>query len=288
MDTHFGNLVAFAHLVRTGSVSEASEHLGVSQSAVSQRLHKLESAVGSKLYVRERGGVTLTPTGRDLLELADRQAELAQLIGEKIDGYANADEGALTVIANAPLPALKMIGAFARARPRVKINFTLYDWTTSVELLRERRVDIAVMTALQPSPQWTSQKIGTTRYGAYLPEGHRLSHMSSLSLRDLATDTLLLPEPGSLTERVVSRALADADVRPTRIMRLTTFPLVKEAIQQRVGVGLFLENATSGGDHLTWRPVDELDQSFDVSIAVPRGKEVLRLVRAFTDLATSL
>ncbi|MDJ1008870.1 MAG: LysR family transcriptional regulator [Paracoccaceae bacterium] len=281
MDAHVGNLVAFAHVVREGSISEAAIRLGVSQSAVSQRLQKLETAVGSKLYVRDRDGVTLTATGQDLYALADRQAELNQLIGEKISGYSDADEGQLNIIANAPLPALRLIGAFARRRPRVKLSFTLYDWTTSVELLRDRKVDVAVMTALSPSPQWTSIRIGETRYGAFFPTGHRLSGRDVVRLSDLADETLLLPEAGSLTERVVGQALAEAGIAPRRVIRLTTFPLMKEAILHGVGVGLFLKDATGDAPGMVWRPVAELGETFDVSLAVPRGKESLRLVKAF-------
>ncbi|MEL7026650.1 MAG: LysR family transcriptional regulator [Pseudomonadota bacterium] len=283
METQVGNLVAFAYLVRTGSVSDAAGQLGVSQSAVSQRLQKLEGSVGSKLFVRERGGIVLTAVGRDLIEIANQQAELLQIVNEKIGGYASADEGALTLIANAPLPALGLIGRFSRARPKVKINFTLYDWTTSVELLRDRKVDIAVMTDLTSSAQWTAKTIGTTRYGVYLKAGHRLSGKASVSLADLADETLLLPEPGSLTERIVRRALADAAVTPVRIMQLTTFPLVIEAIKQNVGVGIFLQNASSPADDIVWRPVDELCHEYDVSLAIPRGKEELGLVRAFKE-----
>lgn len=285
MDAHVGNLVAFAYLVSTGSVSDAAVQLGVSQSAVSQRLQKLETTVGSKLFVRERGGVVLTAVGRDLLEIANQQAELLQLTNEKIGGYASTDAGALTLIANAPLPALELIGRFSRVRPKVKINFTLYDWTTSVELLRDRKVDVAVMTDLPSSAQWTVQKIGIARYGLYLKAGHRLSSKASVSVADLADETLLLPEPGSLTERIVRRALADAAVNPVQIMQLTTFPLVIEAIRQNVGVGIFLENASSPAGDIVWRPVKELGQEYDVSLAFPRGKEELRLVRAFKECA---
>lgn len=285
METQVGNLVAFAYLVRTGSVSDAAGQLGVSQSAVSQRLQKLETAVGSKLFVRERGGVVLTVVGKDLIEIANQQAELLQITNEKISGYASADAGALTLIANAPLPALELIGRFSRTRPKVKINFTLYDWTTSVELLRDRKVDVAIMTDLTSSTQWTAKTIGTTRYGVYLKAGHRLSGKTSVSLTDLADETLLLPEPGSLTERIVRRALADAAVTPVRIMQLTTFPLVIEAIKQNVGVGIFLENASSPASDIVWRPVNELGQEYDVSLAVPSGKEELRLVREFIERA---
>ena len=40
---------AFAHVVREGSISSAARKLGVSQSAVTQHVSKLESAVGARL-----------------------------------------------------------------------------------------------------------------------------------------------------------------------------------------------------------------------------------------------
>lgn len=285
MEAHVGNLVAFAYLVRTGSVSDAAAQLGVSQSAISQRLQKLETTVGSNLFVRERGGVVLTSIGKDLIEIADQQADLSQRINEKVRGYASVDAGALTLIANAPLPALELIGRFSRTRPNVKINLTLFDWTTGIEMLRERKVDVAIMTDLKSSSHWTARKIGKTRYGVYLPAGHRLAGRQTVSINDLADETLLLPEPGSLTERVVHRAFANANITPTRVMQLTTFPLVIEAIKQNVGVGIFLEKASSPADAIVWRPLIEIGEVYDMSLAVPRGKEELRLVRAFLESA---
>lgn len=281
MDAHLGNLLAFAHLVRAGSVSDAAAQLGVSQSAVTQRLQKLESAVGSKLYMRERGRMTLTPAGQDILHVAERQAELSLLINEMFQGYTTADEGALRIIADAPLPALDLIGAFARARPRVRLDFTLYDRATSIDLLRESKVDVALMTALEPSPQWSARTIATTRHVAYLRADHPLARQNTVSISDFASETFLLTEAGSLTERVVGRALADANVTPACIMQLATFPLVKEAILHGVGVAVFLDNASTDVEGLVRRPVEELDQTFTVSIATPNGRETQRLVRAF-------
>lgn len=285
MDSNIGNLVAFAHVVRVGSVSAAARGLGLTQSAVSQRIKKLEEAFGAKLLVRDREGFSLTPTGQDVFLIADKQADLQKLFDEKLSGYMNGEDGQLAIIGNAPLPALRLISAFLGIRPNVKIDFTVVDWTTSVELLQSRKIDVAVLTAPKSSSHWVSQKIGTTVYGAYLSSENPLAKAPALSLADLASEVLLLPETGSLTERVVGNALAAAGLTPRRMIRLTTFPLLKEAILQNIGVGLFLEGATADSELLVWRPVRELTEVFDICLTVPAGKEDLRLVREFLEIA---
>lgn len=285
VDSNVGNLVAFAHVVREGSVSAAARRLGLTQSAVSQRLKKLEETFGVKLHVRDRDGFSLTSTGQDVFLIADKQADLLQLFEEKLSGYKRGDNGQLVIIANAPLPALQLISAFLGGQPNIRIDFNVVDWTTSVEMLQARRVDVAVLTAPKPSPHWVSRRIATTVCGAYLPVEHPLAKESSLSLAQLAHETLLVPEPGSLTERVVGNALAAAGVIPRRIIRLTTFTLLTEAILQGIGVGLFLKGATGDSERLVWCPVHELNEQIDICLTVPTGKEHLRLVREFLDIA---
>ena len=60
---------ALAHAVREGSFSAAARRMGLSQSAISQHISKLEAEVGAQLLVRGRDGITLTATGQELFEL---------------------------------------------------------------------------------------------------------------------------------------------------------------------------------------------------------------------------
>ena len=56
-------LVIFEAAARLGSFSRAGFDLGLTQSAVSRQIGKLESFLGSKLFTRTSSGVLLTPTG---------------------------------------------------------------------------------------------------------------------------------------------------------------------------------------------------------------------------------
>lgn len=284
MKTNHHQFTAFAHVVREGSFSRAAERLGVSQSAVTQHVAKLEKSIGMKLLRREQHGVSLTRAGQTLYELADRQVTLDELILERIQGFASLARGYLSVIANAPRPALPVIASFQKAYPNVEIDFTLYDWTQAMALLRGRKVDIAIVTEPDRMGDCISQTIGNTCYVAYVPEHHRLAGKPSVSFADLAVETVLIPEEGSFTARIVERKLKQCGLQFPYRMRTTTFPVMKEAILHGVGVGIFLDDSGFPGDGLVAVPVDELPEIYATKLVVPKDKWDLRIVQRFIEL----
>ncbi len=60
-------LEPFEASARLGSFTRAAEELSVTQSAISQRVRKLETLLDTKLFDRGHRTITLTPEGRELL-----------------------------------------------------------------------------------------------------------------------------------------------------------------------------------------------------------------------------
>lgn len=283
MQANHYQITAFAHVAKEGNFSLAAEKLNVSQSAISQHIAKLEQALGSKLFIRDRDGFSLTSTGAEFYELADRFVTLGQLIDEKVSRFSQMEEGHISIIANAPLPALQHISEFNNDYPDVNIDFTLYDWTRATSLLRQRKADIAFITEPPVSDDWICHKVATVRYVLYVPIGHHLSDKKLVSLNDLWNDALLLPEKGSLTEREVSTALKKYNISIRRTIKTTTFPVMKEAILHGVGVGIFLDNSTTKESSLVSIPIKEMDKSYETFIVIPKDKHNLRLIQNFVN-----
>ena len=65
-------LLCFSTTARLGSLTRAGIELGISDSAVSQRIRSLEKHLGAKLYEARGGKVRLTDAGRRTEELASR------------------------------------------------------------------------------------------------------------------------------------------------------------------------------------------------------------------------
>ncbi|MDM4762325.1 LysR family transcriptional regulator [Galbitalea sp. SE-J8] len=144
------HLRTFLTVHRAGSLTEAAGLLGLSQPTVSAHIRSLEAALGYRLFVRGRTGVTTTAKG----------SELARELGPHIDALDDLTALAATavpspravhlggpadLIASAVLPHLAALGA-AVAAP-VWFRFGLAD--ELLEALRTRELDV-VVSAVPP------------------------------------------------------------------------------------------------------------------------------------------
>ncbi|UDL92681.1 LysR family transcriptional regulator [Mesorhizobium sp. PAMC28654] len=68
----------FIEIVSTGSFIRASERLNVAQTTVSARIRSLEQQLGRQLFVRHKGGASLTPAGEQFLRHAPMFVQLWQ------------------------------------------------------------------------------------------------------------------------------------------------------------------------------------------------------------------
>ncbi|MEM1427926.1 MAG: LysR family transcriptional regulator [Pseudomonadota bacterium] len=282
VNTH--QIKSLAYVVREGSISGAARQIGVSQSAVSQHIAKLEAAVGAQVLIRGRDGVALTQVGQELFRLADEYTALGQQIEERLRGHAALERGHLTVIANAPQPALSLLARYARRYPNISLEFTLFDWASAMQRLHERRVDIAIITEPTVQEDLYIQPVVTARYVLYARSDTAIAQRSSMSLAEVAEETVILPEKGSLTQRVVSRAFAERGLSPKRLVTMTTFPVMKEAILQGIGVGLFLEASSVAETRLTEVAIRELDRVYSTCVVIPKHKLGLRITKSFLEV----
>jgi LysR family transcriptional regulator, flagellar master operon regulator len=76
MDTELAR--TFVEIVSTGSFIRAAERLNVAQTTVSARIRTLEQQLGRPLFVRNKGGASLTPAGEQFLRYAPTFVQLWQ------------------------------------------------------------------------------------------------------------------------------------------------------------------------------------------------------------------
>ncbi|WP_254683649.1 LysR family transcriptional regulator substrate-binding protein [Phaeobacter inhibens] len=108
-----------------------------------------------------------------------------------------------------------------------------------------------------------------------------------LSFKDLQAETVILPETGSLTERVVREAQLKSGVRLQRTITMSTFPLMCEAVLQGAGIAIFLSESGLISRGLAEVPIAELTQQHETAVVAPKDRAKLRLVKAFIGIASS-
>ena len=82
----------FLEIVRHGSLAAAAQKLHVTQTAITARVQKLESQLGSTLFVRNRAGARLTPNGEAFVVYANQLVQTWEAARRDLplpEGYHN-------------------------------------------------------------------------------------------------------------------------------------------------------------------------------------------------------
>jgi DNA-binding transcriptional LysR family regulator len=227
----------------------AAERLYVAQPAVSEQIRKLEDELGVRLFDRTQRSVSLTPSGRALLDEARtvlRQAEIAQHAAREAGEQATTRLriGHLADALPTSVPrALSLLSASAR---NVQIDLETGPAQRLVDAVRDGRLDV-VVTALPVTAQGLRVTLlEQQRAIAVVPAAHPSAARGRVSLARLAPERIVvLPRETDPPFHDAAVALCrDAGLAPT----LVTVPEprlehVLLTVAAGAGIGLLPESA---------------------------------------------
>lgn len=157
-----GELEVFVRAVELGGFSAAARALGMTPSAVSKLVARLETRLGARLLNRSTRNLQLTPEGCVFYERGVHVlADLDQI--ERGAASGAAPRGRLRVHANVPLGRhylLPLVPEFLEAHPDITLDLVLTDQV--VDLL-EQRTDIALHSGALKDSQLVARKLGDAK-----------------------------------------------------------------------------------------------------------------------------
>lgn len=157
-------LRAFEAVARLDSVSRAAAELHVTHGAVSRQLRALEEALGAALFVRAGRGLSLTPTGRRLHEVAESTFDTLRGAWAELQRRQTQAPMVLgcpgSVLARWMIPRLERL---ARERPELTLHLSASEKAPDARLTG---LDAALLIAEPPWPaDWQVYELGPERIG---------------------------------------------------------------------------------------------------------------------------
>jgi DNA-binding transcriptional LysR family regulator len=213
----------FAVVADHGHLGRAAEYLGLSQSALSKSLRRLEQAMGAKLVKRTPKGVELTAEGSALLlrvrglrlSLQDVTREIADLSKGRV-GYLRI--GAGPIIAEHMLPAAFI--TMLKDAPQLRLKITINDNDVMVPELRNGKLELIVIF-IPPSPYegLVQDHLYDDEWVVFASADHRLARLKRVSMADLAQEQWVLSSPDRLIlyQERLHRVFQDSGLPPPRI-----------------------------------------------------------------------
>jgi len=285
----------FVGVAEHGSFSRAAIELAISQSTLTEAIKELEGHLGLKLFERRRRGVEVTHHGHIfmrhakaiLAEISNAELSLAR---EYINTAGRLNIGVTSLTSGYVLSDL--LSRFRRAQPEIEVS-ALEDSPEYLEhLLVGGELDVSVMLLdrLRNPAALNSELLAVSPYRLWLPLGHPLSALETISLEDLAHEAQIVLDVDEMQEEA-GRLMSSFPVKPRIAFRTRSVEAVRALVASGAGVSFLPDQVyrpwSLEGDRIDSRDVSTKLPVIQVGLVWRRGAKVSAATKSFLSVAQS-
>ena len=262
----------FLTLAKFGSFRKTAEHLYVSQPAVSKQISLLEKEWGFPLFERSYRMVTLTPSGKLMLEAIQQSQKLYEdaLYQAKLRGQADRTELQLGIMEHSDLVNLSdILAQFQQEHPEVALKVQQFPISQLLLQHPDGEYDMVINHErnLRNKCELETRVLARRRHVAILSRYHPLWRGNETRLEDLKGERVYVPAPvgTTLTVDYCAYICAHHGFTPREVVPLPNVESVLLAVKMGFGFAVL-------GDLITLPHPMELetiptDVTFEVLLA---------------------
>lgn len=277
----FEDLKTFVAVARNGSFARAAADLCVAQSALSKRVRRLETRLGTALLERRARGVVLTAVGQAFLGRAQRLVDELLDLERNLSSFVELPTGKVCIALpqrTCGLLAPPVIERCRRELPLVDVqvlegtNANVHGWLMrgEADLAMTYNADLGAGFSVEPflvEPLYlfASADAVEAQFGRPVPE--------CCALADLATLPLILPRKPDVVRVLIDRLAAGQSLRPNIIYETDGINVIYGLVKRGMGVTVFSRSTT-------WSEAVESERIVAIPFASPLVNWKMYLVRA--------
>ncbi len=274
---------AFLVTAEEGSLSAAARALGMAQPTLGRQVNGLENELGVILFERVGRGLTLTPSGLELLDYVRDMGNAAGRVSLAASGHSQSIEGTICITASEIYSAFLLPPIIAKLRQEAPgIAVEIVASNAAVDL-RRREADIAIRSFRPTQPDLIAKKVkddparlyATSQYLARIGNPKSPAELSKANFIGFDTTDMVV---NGLNKLGLSLTQKNFPV-------ITANHLVQlELVKQGVGIGIFPESVARN-EPLFEQALPELDPLvFPIWLTTHRELNNSRRVRIVFDL----
>jgi DNA-binding transcriptional LysR family regulator len=237
----FDDVHAFVRVVDAGSVSNAARDLFVTQSAVTRRLQRLETSLGTTLLERRTRPLRLTAAGQAALERCRRLLnDVREVRTAAANGHLPIGEIRIGVAhALTELTLTEPVGQIRRSFPKVALQLRT-GWSRELlDRVRSEVLDAAVILLPEGEPLpagVTGEQVGKDRL--VVVTSRRAGHRPVRRMQDLGGMEWILNPEGCAARAALRRVLLRANIDMVVAVEAYNYELQLTLVAQGRGLSL--------------------------------------------------
>jgi DNA-binding transcriptional LysR family regulator len=232
-------------LVEAKHFNKAADSIGLTQSALTQSISKLEKELGLRLFVRSKTGSVLTKHGRrlhDHAKVITGQFEAAKRELKARAWHLGAEVRIGVVQSLGDEILIKAVSMFKSAYPDYNVKI-IKDWSANLAiLLAEGEIDFAFLSdhfLPRDIPEIKREPLFTDHVQVVVGAKHELYHHRKPKLLDLSDQQWLAVSTSPDWPEFLARVFASADIHPPRhVIRTNSMTLATALITGGHAIGI--------------------------------------------------
>lgn len=239
-------LLAFVTVAEEKSFTKAASVLHITQPAVTQHIHNLESDFNARLLERGNRTINLTKAGEIVFQQAKQILVHYNEARRLVDELLYEDSGNIVVSASYTfgeyiLPYV--LRRFQKLYPNITFRVNIANSKEVIHQVQCREADIGIIETefssdvlkVIPFAQDTVSFIAASNNNFYTGDVP--------TIKELEKQTWILRERGSGTRRIAEKALEEFNILPAHVLELGSIQIIKESVEAGLGISI-LSNAT--------------------------------------------
>ncbi len=236
----------FYQVGKAGSITAAAKELNISQPAVSQSIHQLETALGCHLFRRTSRGVHLTAEGSLLYSYVEKGYQQIELGEKRLSQLQHLDTGEVRIGASdmtLRFYLLPYLEKFHELHPGIKVSVTNGPTPETLSYLSEDKIDFGVVSSpFDLKEEYASFPVAEIE-DVFVAGRKFIQYKNKmLDFTDLEKVPVIMLEGNSSTKSYVDSYLArhGANVRPE--FELATSDMIVQFALRNLGVGCVVKS----------------------------------------------
>ena len=281
----------FVEVARCGSIREASGRLNIAPSALSRQIRNLEDELGVPLFERKPRGMTLTAAG----EIYARYAQIVSLEADRVRGELADLQGLRRgVVRIATVEGVvsdiltTVIASFREDYAGIRFHLVTTGTDDVIGAVCEGTADIGVSFHAQPDAAVRFVQRIRDPLAAMMHPGHSLGSRSRVSLTEILSYPVAVPEPGFGIRRLIDEQCRRLGVSLTPALETNSIEALRGFARAGAGItllpGMSYQRDSRAGDVVAVPITDRALNQCSMDVSVLAGRRLPAAISQFLAL----
>lgn len=243
-DMELRQLKTFRTVATLLSFNRAAEVLNYAQSTISAQIRALEEDLGVRLFDRLGKRIVLTEAGELLSQYAQKMLDIEAATLSDVK-RRNQPQGSLTIRAPQSIGNIylsRVVAEFRKRFPQVSFNFHTCAFHSLEHELETGVTDLAFLLAESiHSAKLTAEPLRFERLLLVSNAENPLSRKARVSIRDLADQSIFLPNADCGYRMLFEQMLTEANITPQVVLEFSGLEMLKDCLKSTQGVTMIPE-----------------------------------------------